>query len=240
MMNEHYAPLADVHVRRAISYAIDRAALVHAVLFGHGTPANSFMPPQVPYYDPHSPGIQYNLAKAKQEMAESKYPHGFNVQMLLGGGVASEKTTSQIVQAELAPLGIHVTFNTVDPNVEFTDEQNFKYQLGMSYWTMDIADPDELVSFAVDPTQGAKSFYTAYNNPQVDPVDARGRAHLQHLAAGGAVREDPGPGRERRLHGVRVLLAVRLRDVEQGARVLRLPDRQLPHGERLAVQVTDA
>ncbi len=32
---------------------------------------------------------------------------------------------------------------------------------------MDIADPDELVSFAVDPTQGAHSFYTDYNNPQV-------------------------------------------------------------------------
>jgi peptide/nickel transport system substrate-binding protein len=46
MFNEHYAPLADVHVRRAISYAMDRSALVHAVLFGHGTPANSFMPPR--------------------------------------------------------------------------------------------------------------------------------------------------------------------------------------------------
>ncbi|HEX5261831.1 MAG TPA: ABC transporter substrate-binding protein, partial [Gaiellales bacterium] len=77
MMNERYAPLADVHVRRAISYAIDRQALVKAVLFNQGKPANSFMPPQVPYYDPNSPGIQYNLAKAKQEMAQSKYPHGF-------------------------------------------------------------------------------------------------------------------------------------------------------------------
>ena len=32
---------------------------------------------------------------------------------------------------------------------------------------MDIADPDELVSFAVDPTQGAHSFQTFYNNPAV-------------------------------------------------------------------------
>ena len=47
------------------------------------------------------------------------------------------------------------------------DEQQFKYQLGLSYWTMDIADPDELVTFAVDPGAGAKSFYTDYNNPDV-------------------------------------------------------------------------
>ena len=167
MMNERIPQLADIHVRRAISYAINRKALVAAALYGHGTPANSFMPPQVPYYDPHSPGLQFNLAQAKAEMAQSKYPHGFSIQLLLGGGNAYEKTMGQLIQAELKPIGINVSFNQVDPNVEFTDEQNFKYQLGFSYWTMDIADPDELVSFAVDPTQGAKSFYTDYNNANV-------------------------------------------------------------------------
>jgi len=33
-----------------------------------------------------------------------------------------------------------------------------------AYWTMDIADPDELVSFAVDNTT-AGSFFTDYNDP---------------------------------------------------------------------------
>jgi peptide/nickel transport system substrate-binding protein len=32
---------------------------------------------------------------------------------------------------------------------------------------MDIADPDELVTFALDPKGGAFSFYTHYNNPTV-------------------------------------------------------------------------
>jgi peptide/nickel transport system substrate-binding protein len=167
MMNERVPQLADVHVRRAISYAIDRNAMVHAVLFGHGQAANSFMPPQVPYYDKASPGLQFNVAQAKAEMAKSNYPNGFSIQLLLGGGNDSEKTMGQLLQDELKQLGINVTFNVVDPNVEFTDEQDFKYQLGFSYWTMDIADPDELVSFAVDPSQGAKSFYTDYSNANV-------------------------------------------------------------------------
>ena len=167
MFNERIPQLADVHVRRAISYAIDRKALVKADLFGHGQPANSFMPPQVPYYDKNSPGLQFDLAKAKQEMAQSKYPHGFSIALMVAGGNASERTVGQILQQELQPLGIHLTFNQVDANVENTNQQQFKYQLGLSYWTMDIADPDELVSFAVDPTQGAHSFYTDYNNPQV-------------------------------------------------------------------------
>ncbi len=91
MFNERIPQLADVHVRRAISYAIDRKALVKAVLFGHGAPANSFMPPQVPYYDKNSPGIQFDLTKAKQEMAQSKYPHGFSIALMVAGGNASER-----------------------------------------------------------------------------------------------------------------------------------------------------
>ena len=55
-MNEKVKPFEDVHVRRAISYALDRQAVIDSVLFGNGKPANSFMPPQVPYYDPNSPG----------------------------------------------------------------------------------------------------------------------------------------------------------------------------------------
>ena len=90
-INQAYAPLADVHVRRAISYAIDRAAIVKAILFGFGKPANSFMPPQVPYYDENSPGIQYNPAKAKAELAKSKYKNGFNVEMLVGAGDADRE-----------------------------------------------------------------------------------------------------------------------------------------------------
>jgi peptide/nickel transport system substrate-binding protein len=167
MMNERYAPLADVHVRRAISLAIDRDAIVKSVLFTHGTPANSFMPPQVPYYDANSPGLQYNMDQAKQEMAQSKYPNGFNVDMLLGKGSADEHSYGQIIQQSLAQLGIKVGFTQVDPSIEFQNEQEFKYQLGFSYWTMDIADPDELVTFAVDPGSGAKSFYTDYSNADV-------------------------------------------------------------------------
>jgi peptide/nickel transport system substrate-binding protein len=100
-------------------------------------------------------------------MAQSKFPKGFTVQMLIGAGIADEKSIGQIVQQELGKIGVKVVFKPTDPSIEFQDEQQFKYQLGLSYWTMDIADPDELVTFAVDPGSGAKSFYTDYNNANV-------------------------------------------------------------------------
>jgi peptide/nickel transport system substrate-binding protein len=197
-MNENYAPLKDRHVRRAISLAIDRQAIIKSVLFGHGTPANSFLPPQVPFYDKNAGGLQYNITQAKAEMAKSKYPKGFKVEMLQGAGAQDENAIGQILQQSLKQLGIDVTFKTEDTSTEFNDIGKQKYQLGLSYWTMDIADPDELVTFAVDPAGGAHSFYTSYNNPTVIKLSheaqretnvakrAKLYAQLQRIAAGDA------------------------------------------------------
>jgi peptide/nickel transport system substrate-binding protein len=168
LMNQAYAPLKDVHVRRAISYAIDRAGISRAILFGFGKPANSFMPPQVPFYDPKSPGIQYDTKKAKAELAKSKFKSGFTVEMLVGQGATDENRIGQVLQQALKGLNINVKFRQVDTSTEFTQIQEGKYQLALSYWTMDIADPDELVTFAVDPKGGgANSFFTGYNNPKI-------------------------------------------------------------------------
>jgi peptide/nickel transport system substrate-binding protein len=167
LWNTTYAPLGDRHVRRAISYAIDRAAIVKSVLSGYGKPANSFMPPGLEYYDPHSPGLQYNMAKAKAELAKSKFPHGFKVQMVVAAGDHVHNAIGQILQNSLKSLGITVTFKQVDSSTEYSLIQQMKYQLGISYWQNDITDPDELAEFAVDVNGGAKSFFTGYGNPKV-------------------------------------------------------------------------
>ena len=236
-MNEQYAPLADVHVRRAISYAIDRQAIVKSVLFGYGKPANSFLPPQVPFYSPNAGGLQFNMAQAKAEMAKSKYPKGFKVSLLVGAGAQVESAKGQILQNQLKQLGIDVTFKQEDTSTEFNDVEKQKYQLAFQYWTMDIADPDELVTFAVDPAGGAHSFYTDYNNPTV--VKESHEAQRETNVAKRAklytkIQQTRSAGR---VHGLPVLLALPLCVLEQAPRVHRVPARQLPPGGRLAQQV---
>jgi peptide/nickel transport system substrate-binding protein len=165
--NENVKPFQDVHVRRAISLAINRSALVKAVLFGNGKPANSLFPPQVPYYQKATPGLQFNLTQAKQEMAKSSVPHGFTTTILISTGNSDSLTISTILQSELKPLGIKVKIQQLDPNTANTNFQDQKYDMNLTLWTMDIPDPDELATFAVDPKSGAKSFFTSYNNPAV-------------------------------------------------------------------------
>ncbi len=165
--NEQRKPFGDVHVRRAISLAVNRAALVKAVLFGNGKPANSLFPPQVPYYQAATQGLQFDLAAAKQEMAKSSVPHGFSTTILVSSGFSDYLTIATILQSELKPLGINLSIQRLDPNVANTNQQSLKYDMTLTYWTMDIPDPDELATFGVDPNSGAKSFFTAYDNPTV-------------------------------------------------------------------------
>jgi peptide/nickel transport system substrate-binding protein len=182
--NEKRKPFQDVHVRRAISLAINRPALVKAILFGNGKPANSFMPPQVPFYQASTPGLQTNLAEAKKEMAESSVPHGFTTTLLVDAGNSDQVTTATIMQAELKPLGIKVNIQQLDENTANTDFQDLDYDMTFTYWTMDIPDPDELVTFGVDPTAGSKSFFTAYDNPTVVKD-----AHLAEKTLNNATRQ---------------------------------------------------
>jgi peptide/nickel transport system substrate-binding protein len=165
--NETSKPFQDMHVRRAISLAVNRAALVKAVLFGNGKPANSIFPPQVPYYQPATQGLQFDLNAAKQEMAKSSVPNGFSTTILVSSGFSDDLTIATILQSELKPLGINLKIQQLDPNTANTNQQNLKYDMTLTYWTMDIPDPDELATFAVDPKSGARSFFTAYNNPTV-------------------------------------------------------------------------
>lgn len=167
LMNQNEKPFDDVHVRRAISYAIDREALVKTLLFGNGTVANSFLMPGVPFYDAQTPGIQYDMAKAKAEMAQSSVPQGFETTFLASSGNTTDAALAQVLQASLKELGINLKIQNVDPSAASDLQQQQKYSISHSYWTMDIADPDELVTFAVDPKAGSKSFYTSYSNAQV-------------------------------------------------------------------------
>jgi peptide/nickel transport system substrate-binding protein len=169
LFNEKVKPFQDVHVRRALSFLLDRKALVKAILFDNGRPANSFMPPTVPFYDAKSPGLQYNVAQAKAEMAKSSVPKGFTATFEATAGALETQTVAQVLQAAGKPLGITINIIKKDANAVNTDAVSSKYP-GMiqQYWTMDIADPDELVSFAVDIKGGAaNSFYTSYANPAV-------------------------------------------------------------------------
>ncbi len=167
VMNERLPQFADRHVRRAITYAIDRPALVHAASFGTAKPGGSFFPPSLQYYAAGTPVLTYSLAQAKAELAQSKFPKGFSTKLLIDGGVQKWVTFAQIIKAQLQTIGITVEITALDHSAFESTFQKYDYDMFIDYAINDISDPDEMASFEVDVKNGgSESYWSNYDNPK--------------------------------------------------------------------------
>jgi peptide/nickel transport system substrate-binding protein len=177
--NEKVPALADVHVRRAISYAMDRKAVIKVVLAGMGTVSKSILPPNVGFYDPKTPGIQYNMKAAAAELAKSKFKKGLTLQYLVIAGSVEDNAISSILQASLKKLGVKLNIKSVERKVQRATRLAKQFQLTSSGWTMDISDPDELLTFALNPIEGgSSSMFTSYNNKAVQAAVKKGQTNV--------------------------------------------------------------
>lgn len=167
--NTKVKPFNDVNVRQAINHAIDRTALIKAVLYGYGTPANSFMPKGAIDYDPNIPVPAYDPSLARKLLAKSSAPHGFNMTIEVAAGNKEWQETATVLQSELAQIGIKANIKPEDPTTLFRNQQANppKYNFTENLWTNDIPDPDELVAFSANYASGSWNFFTWYDNPQV-------------------------------------------------------------------------
>ncbi|MEO3472424.1 ABC transporter substrate-binding protein [Roseomonas sp. CAU 1739] len=90
-------PLQDVRVRRALSMAIDRRAIVDRIMEGAAVPANQFLPEGVFGFVSDLPAPAYDPDGAKRLLAEAGYPNGFRIQ--LNGPNDRYINDSRIIQA---------------------------------------------------------------------------------------------------------------------------------------------
>jgi peptide/nickel transport system substrate-binding protein len=106
------APFNDVRVRRAISQAIDRQALIDAVfLKGELTPAVSRgLPEWSPRVDELGAGAkyyQYDPKEARRLLAEAGFPKGLKTQLTVTNGLGRDLVdTAQLAQRFLKEVGI--------------------------------------------------------------------------------------------------------------------------------------
>lgn len=123
---------SDVRIRQAISYAIDNAGILQSVYDGKGGVATSLAVPEpeaglVIDYDPAWKEMNpypYNPEKAKELLAEAGYPNGGLKIKLMSKDMDEYRTTCQIIQANLAAVGIEVEIL----NYENALYQTYRYQ----------------------------------------------------------------------------------------------------------------
>ncbi|MCJ7605709.1 MAG: ABC transporter substrate-binding protein [Dehalococcoidales bacterium] len=71
------SPFSDIHVRQAVSYAINRDAMVTGLGFGFASPAYQLYPGFTQTKISSTVVNEYNLDKARQLLADAGYPDGF-------------------------------------------------------------------------------------------------------------------------------------------------------------------
>ena len=109
-MNNQNGPLADVKVRQALSYAMDYDGIREFVFNGKLDPLCGPLPSNDPNAMPCEEfPYTLDMEKAKSLLAEAGYPDGgFELEAIVMEGDFAFRRTAEILQAQLAELGITV------------------------------------------------------------------------------------------------------------------------------------
>lgn len=186
--NNQRAPFNDVNVRRAVSSAIDSVSInknitkydIEANALPFNTPVASFNTDSWVKFGQTAPYYKYDMQKAKQFLAQSKYAKGFDCDILVCAGSSSANASALAIQQSLKELNINLSIKKY-PEGDFVayaygskTDKNGKRDYDMMLWTWlsDWPDPAgylvPLYSSANIGQGGAN--YAAYSNPEFDKL----------------------------------------------------------------------
>ncbi|MBM1219517.1 ABC transporter substrate-binding protein [Ponticoccus sp. SC2-23] len=177
ILNAKEGPFADVRVRQAANYAINKEAIVNDVLEGTAEVAAGPTPPAFAWaYNPDLEPYPYDPERARELIAEAG-AEGAELTFFVtegGSGMLDPVAMGTAIQADLAAVGFDVTIETYEWNT-FLGEVNpgLEGKADMAEMAWMTNDPDTLPFLALRtaawPDQGGfNSGY--YSNPEVDAL----------------------------------------------------------------------
>jgi peptide/nickel transport system substrate-binding protein len=104
------SPVSDKRVRQAISYAINKEALIRDTLLGSGKILATPLVPSVFGYDPSIPPYPYDPVKARKLLAEAGYPKGFEIALATPSGrYILDRQVAYTIAGMLSKVGIRTS-----------------------------------------------------------------------------------------------------------------------------------
>jgi peptide/nickel transport system substrate-binding protein len=110
-------PLADVRVRQALNYAIDRDAMAKTLLHGTADPAAQLVPRSHQAYSADNDTYDLDLAKARSLLKAAGYADGFPLVVQYptsGSGNMQPTPMNEELQGDLAKVGVKVQLKPVE------------------------------------------------------------------------------------------------------------------------------
>jgi peptide/nickel transport system substrate-binding protein len=116
--NRTSGPLADVRVRQALAYAVDRASIMKSVYSGVGTTGSSWSAKGMAGYNAANPNpYPYNVAKAKQLLAAAGYPRGFTLTAVDAQAIDPNGTLGQALASAYQAIGVTLKLRLVTGSI---------------------------------------------------------------------------------------------------------------------------
>lgn len=197
-------PLLDVRVRKALSLAINRPAIVERIMQGTVTEANQWMPAKTFGYNPELKNIPYDPTEAKALLKQAGFPEGFQLTVHVPGDRYPQAPEAMQAVAQFwSRIGVKVQLEVL-PWAVYAGKAN-KNELAISVvaWgngTGEAAYALTNILTTVDSAKGqGASNWGHYSNPLVDQAlvkataefdEAKRRAILQDSAK--VVADDVG------------------------------------------------
>jgi len=159
-MNNAREPLDNLQVRRAISHALDRQAVIDGAMFGYGTPIGSHFAPHHPAYADLTDRYPHDLDRARALLAEAGYPNGFSATLKLPPPSYARRG-GEIIAAQLREIGIELEIIPVEWAQWL--EQVFRGK-DYDFTIVSHTEPLDIGIYAED------DYYFNYHNPEFDAV----------------------------------------------------------------------
>ncbi|MCJ7623855.1 MAG: ABC transporter substrate-binding protein [Anaerolineaceae bacterium] len=175
--NQAKAPFDDENFRRALNYAIDREALIDAILFGHATMPGSFLPKGVIYWDDSIEGYPFDLEKAEEYLALSNYPDGYDFELWTTTTSATGIEIATALQGMWNQLpGVNVEIVQYENAVLREKRDNGEHWVFVGGYSSDVADPGQITAWFL--TGYVNDAFRHGNVDEVKPMLATANAEL--------------------------------------------------------------
>ena len=144
--NARSGPFKDPRVRRAVGFAVKRTDVVDGAFFGRGAPLGGMpIPKGTPFYDAKLADFwTYDPDRAKKLLAEAGLANGFSCTLLSTAQYGMHKITAEVVQQDLAAIGINVQLNLPDWATRVALGNRGQYEFAVGGSATESNDPDGL------------------------------------------------------------------------------------------------
>jgi len=145
-VNTSHPALNDKRVRKALNFAINRQNILDSVYYGTGQVAYSVLPPDSWAYQKDTIQVRYDRNYAIALLRDAGYKNGLELNMLVPleprAYNPSPRKTAELIQANLADIGVKVNLLTDDRFNRKEAVEQEHVDLFLTGWNAATGDPD--------------------------------------------------------------------------------------------------